>query len=327
MPLFLSFIIFNNHSYNTIIHPFILRHLPRSVFLYEYLQRRTRSIEDRHPDFVVDAPSLASKQRHSLPSARIRERLARISGRSDEQEKSPPPPAPSTPQVFYAWHNGGGVRQDQGSVLRIRIRDPVLFWPLDPGSGMGRKSASGSGIRDEQPGSYFLELQKPFFWVKILKFFDADPGSGMETVRIRDPGWIIVGSGIRDKHPGSATLLRIAGLWIRSLFMQIRIERPITSVADPNPDPTDPQVFGPQGCGSAFISSGSWSSILVWIPIRIQSGSRAPDPDLQPCWPPGSIIMQNSKKNLGSYYFVTLFDFLSLKKDLNVPSKSNKQKK
>jgi hypothetical protein len=48
---------------------------------------------------------------------------------------------------------------------------------------MGRKSASGSGIRDEQPGSYFLELGK------ILKFFDADPGSGMETVRIRDPGW------------------------------------------------------------------------------------------------------------------------------------------
>jgi hypothetical protein len=52
----------------------------------------------------------------------------------------------------------------------------------DPGSG------------DEQPGSYFLELRKPFFWVKILKFFDADPG------------WEKVGSGIRDKHPGSATL-------------------------------------------------------------------------------------------------------------------------
>jgi hypothetical protein len=48
---------------------------------------------------------------------------------------------------------------------------------------MGRKSASGSGIRDEQIGSYFLEL----FGVKILKFFDADPGwrqfgSGMEKV-------------------------------------------------------------------------------------------------------------------------------------------------
>jgi hypothetical protein len=40
---------------------------------------------------------------------------------------------------------------------------------------------------------------KPFFWVKILKFFDADPGrkkiaSGMEKSQIRDgkksdPGW------------------------------------------------------------------------------------------------------------------------------------------
>ncbi len=29
----------------------------------------------------------------------------------------------------------------------------------------------------------------------------------METVRIRDPGWKKVGFGIRDKHPGSATLV------------------------------------------------------------------------------------------------------------------------
>ncbi len=28
----------------------------------------------------------------------------------------------------------------------------------------------------------------------------------METVRIRDQGWKEVGSGIRDRHPGSATL-------------------------------------------------------------------------------------------------------------------------
>jgi hypothetical protein len=28
------------------------------------------------------------------------------------------------------------------------------------------------------------------------------------SIRIRDPGWKKVGSGIRDKHPGSATLLR-----------------------------------------------------------------------------------------------------------------------
>ncbi len=35
---------------------------------------------------------------------------------------------------------------------------------------------------------------------------------------------------------------------------------------------------------------------------------------------------KNSKKNLDSYYLVTRFDFLSLKKDVNVASKSNKQK-
>jgi hypothetical protein len=64
---------------------------------------------------------------------------------------------------------------------------------LTPGSGIRdrRKSASGSGIRDEQPGSYFLDLKKPFFafsGFKILKLFDEDPGSG----------WRQFGSGIRD---------------------------------------------------------------------------------------------------------------------------------
>ncbi len=59
---------------------------------------------------------------------------------------------------------------------------------------MGKKSGSGSWIRYEQPGSYFRELRTHFFWPKVLKNFDADPGSGMEKIRIR------------DKHPGSATL-------------------------------------------------------------------------------------------------------------------------
>ncbi len=58
-----------------------------------------------------------------------------------------------------------------GSVLRIRIRDPVPFWPRDPGSGMGNKSGSGSGIRDEQPRSYFLELRNHFLGCRI-----RDPG-------------------------------------------------------------------------------------------------------------------------------------------------------
>jgi hypothetical protein len=72
---------------------------------------------------------------------------------------------------------------------------------------MGKKSRSGSGICDEQPGSYFRELINNFLGLKILSFFDADPnpesgifltpGSGMEKLR----------SGIRDKHLGSPTLI------------------------------------------------------------------------------------------------------------------------
>ncbi len=62
----------------------------------------------------------------------------------------------------------------RSAVLRIRIR--CLFDPW---------------IQD--PGSYFRELINNF-WVKILKFFYADPGSGMEKIRIR------------DKHPGSGKL-------------------------------------------------------------------------------------------------------------------------
>ncbi len=44
------------------------------------------------------------------------------------------------------------------------------------------------------------------FWIKTLKFFDADPGSGMEKIRIRDgknsdPGWKKFGSGINILDP------------------------------------------------------------------------------------------------------------------------------
>jgi hypothetical protein len=51
------------------------------------------------------------------------------------------------------------------------------------------------------------------------------------------------------------------------------------------------------------------------------------DPDPYPVLDPDpdpSIIMQ---KKLDSYYFVTVFDIISLKNDVNVASKSNKQKK
>jgi hypothetical protein len=47
----------------------------------------------------------------------------------------------------------------------LRIRDPGSVAFLTP----------GSRIQDEKPESYFRELRK-IVWVKIPKFFDADPG-------------------------------------------------------------------------------------------------------------------------------------------------------
>jgi hypothetical protein len=54
------------------------------------------------------------------------------------------------------------------------------------------------------------------------------------------------------------------------------------------------------------------------------------DPDPHVFWASRIRILlsscENSKKNLDSYYFVTLFDFLSLNNYVNVATKSNKQK-
>jgi hypothetical protein len=45
-----------------------------------------------------------------------------------------------------------------------KIRDWVPFWPLDPGSGMSRKSASGSGMNN--PDHIFKSLETIFFGLK-----------------------------------------------------------------------------------------------------------------------------------------------------------------
>jgi hypothetical protein len=47
---------------------------------------------------------------------------------------------------------------------------------------MGKKSGSGSGSRMNNP-DLISESLEIIFWVKILKFFDANPGSGMEKFR------------------------------------------------------------------------------------------------------------------------------------------------
>ena len=79
-----------------------------------------------------------------------------------------------------------------------------------------------------------------------------------------------------------------------------------------------------QCCGSESGSTCFWASRIririhqseVWIRIRIRPWIRIL---LSSC--------KNSKKNLDFYYFVTLFDFLSLENYVNVLSNSNKQKK
>jgi hypothetical protein len=65
---------------------------------------------------------------------------------------------------------------------------------LIPGSGMGRKSASGSGMNN--PDHIFQSLETIFLRLKYLYFL----------MWIPDPGWRQFGSGIRDgkkSDPGS----------------------------------------------------------------------------------------------------------------------------
>ncbi len=64
-------------------------------------------------------------------------------------------------------------------VLRIRIRDPVPFSPLDPGSGMNN------------PDHIFYSLETIFWGLKYIKYLNS-------LMRIRDPVWRQFVSRIRD---------------------------------------------------------------------------------------------------------------------------------
>ncbi len=81
-------------------------------------------------------------------------------------------------------------------MLRIRIRDPVPFWPLDPGSGIGKKSGSWSGMNNPD---HISKCSETIFWVKILnslmRIWGRKLGSGIRDGKISVP----------DKYLGSAT--------------------------------------------------------------------------------------------------------------------------
>jgi hypothetical protein len=70
--------------------------------------------------------------------------------------------------------------------------DPRSGAFLTPGSGIrdgylkNQDPGSGSGMKNPDHISECLETTG-MYWVKILKFFEADPGFGMGKIRIRDP--------------------------------------------------------------------------------------------------------------------------------------------
>jgi hypothetical protein len=88
------------------------------------------------------------------------------------------------------------------------VADPGSGAFLTLGSGMGKKSKSGSGIRirEGHPGSYFRELRTKFFgllrYLNSLMRMDAGagiffyPGSGIRDGQNSDPG-----SGINVPDP------------------------------------------------------------------------------------------------------------------------------
>ncbi len=82
-------------------------------------------------------------------------------------------------------------------------------WIRYPGSGRGKNPKTGSGIRDEHSGSYFLWPYTSFLGKNIWILW-CGCGSGSRILLTLDllSGMDKIGSGIldQDKHPGSETL-------------------------------------------------------------------------------------------------------------------------
>ncbi len=104
------------------------------------------------------------------------------------------------------------------------------------------------------------------------------------------------------------------------------------------PYPDSPLFFAPKQCcgsGNTFFSywvlgaQSSWQAVLLIRILRMFMGLLDPDPDplVRGMDPDPSIIKQKIvRKTLIPTALRLLFDFLSSKNDVNVPSKSNKQK-
>jgi hypothetical protein len=94
------------------------------------------------------------------------------------------------------WSSGFGQVSSETFLTGDSVADPGSGAFFTPGSGMGKKSRSGSGIP---------RALKQFFGFKKLKFFyaDLDPGSGIFLTLDRDGKIRILdlGSGIHIPDP------------------------------------------------------------------------------------------------------------------------------
>jgi hypothetical protein len=77
----------------------------------------------------------------------------------------------------WIWDLGYRIRIGDGLKVRIQIPDPDPGW---------------------KTRIIFLRAEKPFFLVKISKFFDADPGSRTRDGKNLDPGSGMEKNLIRD---------------------------------------------------------------------------------------------------------------------------------
>ena len=98
---------------------------------------------------------------------------------------------------FFKITVSEGTKYDN-AYISVADRDPVSFWPRDSGSGMGKKSGSGSGINCR---IIFPTNTNHCFGLKYLNFW----------MRIWDPGWKHFGSGrgkSRIRYPRSTSRIR-----------------------------------------------------------------------------------------------------------------------
>jgi len=99
------------------------------------------------------------------------------------------------------------VFQEWKTVLRIQIRDLVLFWPLDPGSGIGFFRIPDLGSRIPNPYCFCHLFKKKIIFNLVI--YVATKKVGQQICFAPFSFVAVFGSGIRDwQKSGSATLIK-----------------------------------------------------------------------------------------------------------------------